>query len=127
MVRVLFDTSVLIDFNRTGGGIYEQILEQAQISNLKITTASIVVFEFWVGKSMNNPQVESMAEKLFQDIEIICLDENIAKIAGKIEREGQSHGNDAIIAATAIENNAQLATLNTKHFENIPGLKIWKS
>ena len=127
MVRVLFDTSVLIDFNRTGGGIYEQILEQAQISNLKITTASIVVFEFWVGKSMNNPQVESMAEKLFQDIEIICLDENIAKIAGKIEREGQSHGNDAIIAATAIESNAQLATLNAKHFENIPGLKIWKS
>jgi|GEM_PF-685294 tRNA(fMet)-specific endonuclease VapC len=126
MVKVMLDTSILIEFNRTGGGVYEQILLHAQDNKLEILTSSIVVFEYWVGRSMNDPQVQIVAEKLFQDVQIISLDSRIAKIAGEIERKSYSHGNDALIAATAIEHNARLATLNAKHFKNIPGLKIWK-
>ena len=76
---------------------------------------------------MNIQSNQAAAERIFADINLLEATKNLAQQAGEIRRRHGTHIADAIIAATAIENNAQLATLNTKHFENIPGLKIWKS
>jgi len=64
-------------------------------------------------------------EKLLSNIEILPLEEKISKKAGQISA---SNNNleivDAIIAATAISHNLDLATLNIKDFHKIKGIKL---
>ncbi len=53
----------------------------------------------------------------------------IAQLAGRIEGEQASQGNsiafeDLIIGATALHLGFDVATLNVRHFQLIPGLKV---
>jgi predicted nucleic acid-binding protein len=62
-------------------------------------------------------------DQFIGSFQIIPIDENIATRAGIIRRDfGKSHGTglaDAIIAATAEAQQANLVTLNSKHFQMI--------
>ena len=49
----------------------------------------------------------------------------MAKLAGEVKRNYKIAAIDAIIAAIALENEAMVATLNTKHFVGIKGLKLY--
>jgi len=53
----------------------------------------------------------------------------IAQLAGQIEGEQAARGirigfEDLVIGATAMHLDFDVATLNVKHFEKIPGLRI---
>jgi predicted nucleic acid-binding protein len=55
------------------------------------------------------------------------LNTDIAKNAGFIYQDLRRRGNmievtDILIAATALENDLPIKTLNTSHFQRIPGL-----
>lgn len=126
MVKVLIDTSVLIEFSRTGEGLFEELLLAADESELDLITSSIVMYEFWSGKSMKKREVEQIAGKLFADLTLVGVGERVAKIAGELQREGKVEGNDALIAATALEEGAELATLNARDFERVERLKLWE-
>jgi predicted nucleic acid-binding protein len=124
--KILIDTSVFIEYQRTGSGLFLSLLERAQLEEAQLYTSAVVIMEFWAGKSMENKKVLEFANDMFQGIAIIDLDPNIAKKAGKMTRRGQiSIGFDAIIAATCLEIGAKLATQNKKHFERVPDLKIF--
>ena len=62
------------------------------------------------------------------DFQTLPLTENIGhRAAVYVEEYSLSHGlraGDAIIAATAVENNLTLSTSNTKHFKPIKELKV---
>lgn len=48
-----------------------------------------------------------------------------AQIWARLERVGRMSGYyDLLVAATALELNYEVATFNTRHFENIPGLTV---
>ena len=126
MKTIFVDTSLLIDFHRTQRGLFLDLLEDSQISKKKLAISVVVFYEFWSGRSMSKYQVLQEAEFLFEPFESYEVSIDIAKKAGEIRRNYGTDGMDAIIAATALENNAQLATLNTKHFENISGLRLWR-
>ena len=58
---------------------------------------------------------------------IVSVDATIGKAGGLYKRDyGKSHGvglADAILAATAEAENAELKTLNTKHYPMLKGIK----
>ncbi len=126
MKNLTVDTSVFIEMIRTGEGVFKKIIQLASHDKVKLFVSVIVVAEYWSGKSMSYKNNREAGKFLFEKFEAIDVDEDIAKKAGQIRRNYDIGLPDALIAATALAHHAQLATLNTQHFENIPGLKIWR-
>jgi predicted nucleic acid-binding protein len=118
---ILVDTDVLIDFLR---GNDKAITFIDEISS-HIILSPIAVAELYAGvKGSNELSVLDNFVSLFR---IVPIDPDIAKAGGLYKRDfGKSHGvglADAILAATADKENAELRTLNVKHYPMIKGLK----
>lgn len=123
MVNILIDTSIFIEFSRQGSGKLETLMLLAAAKKVTLYTTSVVLFEFWTGKSVAGN--EASAQALFKGIEVVPLTTELAQQAGALAREGSVSGIDAIVAAAALSMRAELATLNLKHFKKIPLLKLW--
>ncbi len=113
MAKILCDTDILIDYLR-GKEKAKGFIEQKNI----IYISSISVAELYVGVRKG---IETEELALFLDtFEIVNINKNIAKTAGLYcNKYKPSHGTglaDALIAATAEEIKAQVATYNVKHF-----------
>ncbi len=63
-------------------------------------------------------------EKLLGAFEIVPLDSNIARIAGKLRREQRTKLPDSVIAATALFTGATLVTRNVRDFKRVPNLLV---
>jgi len=117
----LVDSDVLIDYLR---GI-SQANKFVQKHSKEIIISSIVVTELYAG--IRGPRDIALVDNLLSLFIIISVSEQIARTGGILKNEyGKSHGislADAIIAATSIHENAELKTLNVKHFPMIKGLK----
>lgn len=124
--KIILDTSVIIEHSRTQAGILIDLQKKQSEGNCVLLVPTVVIFEYWSGRSMSNQKVADAAEYIFSTFKTVKLNEKIAKRAGAMLRSGSIHKIDTIIAATALEERAYLATLNTKHFEDIPGLKLFK-
>jgi len=118
---ILVDTDVLIDFLRGNDKAITFIDEFSP----HIILSSIVVAELYAGvKGANELSVLDNFVSLFR---VVPIDSEIAKAAGVYKRDfGKSHGvglADAILAATADKETAELKTLNVKHYPMIKGLR----
>ena len=118
---IVVDTDVVIDFLR---GDDKAIIFIDKFSS-HIILSSIVVAELYAGvKGTDELSVLNNFVSLFR---IVSIDSDIAKAGGLYKRDfGKSHGvglADAILAATADKENAELKTLNVKHYPMIKGLK----
>ncbi len=123
---IIIDTSILIDFIRTKKGIFAELISFWENNEeAKLCIPTVVFYELWAGNSMSLVKETKRVSEFLAQFEVIPLSVEIAKQAGNLKRTKISDGIDAFIAATAIEHNALLATLNTKHFAKIPGLKLW--
>lgn len=125
-MKIVIDTSVFIDFSRARLGLFKELINKSK-ENIDLYTPTVVISEFWAGDDMNNKNNIKNAEKLFEKVIKIPLDEKIAKKAGELMRKKEIFGFDAIVAATALELDAQVATNNTKHFTKIKNLKLYSS
>jgi toxin FitB len=65
-----------------------------------------------------------LATQVLAPFREIPVDRAIAERAGRIRRESGLRMPDALIAATALERRLGLATRNTKHFDQVRGLRI---
>ncbi len=124
---ILLDTSIFIEFRRNHHGPFPELLLSKSMGRLHLITTTPVVFEYWQGLSMHRTDEREKTETLFAQIEVIPLSVADAKLAGQLSRDGVCQGMDAMIAAVALNQKAQLATLNTKHFRTVPDLALWKS
>lgn len=118
---ILVDTDVLIDFLRGNDKAISFIDEFSP----HIILSPIVLAELYAGvKGANELTILDNFVSLFR---VIPIDAEIAKAGGLYKRDfGKSHGvglADAILAATADKENAELKTLNVKHYPMIKGLK----
>lgn len=121
MVRsILLDTDVLVDFFRG----YSQAVAFINANSSRIVLSSIVVAELYAG--IKGKAEQAAIESFVSLFRVIPVDAKIAKAGGLYRRDyGKSHGlglADAILAATAEIENAELTTLNTKHYPMIQGL-----
>jgi tRNA(fMet)-specific endonuclease VapC len=92
---------------------------------------SVVYYELCHGaeKSKQRERSFERLSMLVSLIEIVPFDAQAAELAGKIcadlEQTGQViGGNDIIIAATALANEATLVTNNLREFERIGGISV---
>lgn len=117
---ILLDTDVLVDFFRG----HSKAVAFVNAYSDQIILSSIVVAELYAGVKGDAEQV---ALKDFVSLfRVVPVDVEIAKTGGLLKRDyGKSHGvglADAILAATATAENAELKTLNTKHYPMLKGL-----
>jgi predicted nucleic acid-binding protein len=118
---ILLDTDVLIDFFRGNSNAVAFVNKY----NDRIILSSIVVAELYSGVKGDS---EQLALQNFVSIfSVVPVSAEIGKAGGLYKRDyGKSHGvglADAILAATAEAENAELKTLNTKHYPMLRDLK----
>ena len=114
---ILIDTDVLIDFLRG----HEQAVAFVNLESDRIILSSIVVAELYAGVRGGEGDAEQTTLNGFLSLfRVVHVTAAIAKLGGLYKRDyGKSHGislADAVVAATATLENADLKTLNVKHY-----------
>ena len=117
---ILLDTEVLVDFFRG----YSKAVAFINANSSRIILSSIVVAELYAG--VKGDAEQTTIENFVSLFRVIPVGVEIAKAGGLYKRDyGKSHGvglADAILAATAEVENAELRTLNIKHYPMIKGV-----
>ena len=124
---VVLDTNILIDYIRVKGAKKTPLENVTEIVGKKSLAISVlVVQELFRGKSVAEPEVESTLMTIINSLDILPYTFEVARKAGEISRDSNLSFPDAAIAATAIVNGAQLATINIKDFAGIRELELYK-
>ena len=122
---ICLDTSVLIDYfrqkDKTKSFFYALAGEYDSFAVSVITE-----YEIYVG---SNSVQDKYWDDFFKKVIVLPYDSHANKTAIDIFRELKRINKvidapDLFIAASAIANNMQLATMNDKHFNRIKGLKL---
>jgi len=117
---ILLDTDVLVDFLRG----YSKAVTFVSDNSSRIILSSIVVAELYAG--VKGDAEQDTLERFISLFRVIPVGAEIARVGGLYKRDyGKSHGvglADAILAATAEAEKAELKTLNIKHYPMIKGL-----
>ena len=118
---ILLDTDVLVDFFRG----HSKAVTFVNAQSNRIILSSIVVAELYAGVRRDNEQ--AALDNFVSLFRVVPVSADIARAGGLYKRDyGRSHGvglADAIIAATAEAENAELKTLNIKHYPMLKGLR----
>lgn len=118
---ILLDTGVLIEFFRG----FDKAVAFVNKYNERIILSSIVVAELCAG--VKGDAEQNALQHFISLFRVVPIDATIGKAGGLYRRDyGKSHGvglADAILAATAESENAELKTLNTKHYPMFKNLK----
>jgi len=118
---MLIDTDVMVDFLRGNSMAADLIRDNAG----RIVLSSIVTAELFAGVRGENEL--AVLDRLVSMFRIAQVSAEIARKGGLYKRDyGKSHGvglADAIIAATAAVEGADIKTLNVKHYPMVNGLK----
>jgi predicted nucleic acid-binding protein len=132
---LILDTGILIASERRRESV-EDILRRVRAAHgeidIALSTVSVVELTHGIYRARNDADRERrrvFAEGVFQDLIVHPVSLEIAQLAGKIEGEQAAQGTaiafeDLVIGATALHLGFDVATLNVKHFQLIPGLKI---
>ena len=111
MASVLVDTDLFIDHLR---GAHELTAGKHQLFYSVVTRA-----ELFAGTTASDLVVRLLAP--FREL---TVNRNVAERAGRIRRETETRLPDALIAATALENELGLATRNKSDFAAVSGMRL---
>ncbi len=118
---ILLDTDVLVDFLRG----HSKAVAFVNAHSARIILSSIVVAELYAG--VKGDAEQAALEDFIALFRVVPVSAEIAKAGGLYKRDyGKSHGvglADGILAATADAENAELKTLNRKHYPMLKGLR----
>ena len=120
-MSVVFDTSILIDVLRADPAALDYVRGATAVPSCSEIT------RIEVARGLRSAERTS-AERLFQAIRWIPVDEPIARRAGELGRRWDRHRPgislaDLVIAATAEHVDAELATTNVRHFPMFESLR----
>jgi tRNA(fMet)-specific endonuclease VapC len=134
-VGVILDSSVLIAGERRGHTV-PQILEQVRNTQgeIEIGVSVVTIVELVHGayraktQGQQNRRLEFI-ERLTRDVPLHPVTLEIARLAGRIEGQQQAKGiqlsfEDLLIGVTALHLGYNIATLNVRDFQRVPGLSI---
>ena len=123
------DTCICIDFLRGRTPEFYDLLQRTDPQ--LVLVPSVVAAELLVGaeKSSDPLRARNEVERLLLPFKKVPFDESCAyhygKLRADLERRGcVIGGNDMMIAATALANNATLVTNNVREFKRIPGFSL---
>ncbi len=132
---LVFDTTILIASERKGETIRQLVRRMQSIHGeveAAVSTISIVELTHGVYRAHTDGHRDRrrlFIEDLSFSLSVHSLSFEIAQLAGRIEGQQAARGfaipfEDLIIGCTALHLDFSVATLNTRHFELIPGLTI---
>lgn len=122
MAQLLIDTDVLIDYLR------DQAESVRYLEGLTppLSVSAVTVAELYAG--VRDGAERAVLDQFIDSFQVVAVDKEIAIRAGIFRRDfGKSHGTglaDAIIAATAEAQQANLVTLNNKHFQMLKDVVV---
>ena len=132
---LVLDSSVIIAAER-GGRTVPEILEQVKAARgeIEIGISVVTVAELVHGASRTKNQSQQVRrlefiERLTSDVPVHPVTLDIARLAGRIEGQQEAVGvqfafEDLLIGATAMYLGYEVATLNLRDFQRIPGLSV---
>jgi predicted nucleic acid-binding protein len=132
---LILDTNILIDSERRGEGV-EDLLFRARmiLGDIDIALSAISIVELTHGMYRARAEADRVRRRAFfegvvRDLIVHPVSLEIAQLAGRIEGEQAAIGitvafEDLLIGATALHLGFDIATLNARHFQKIPGLKV---
>jgi predicted nucleic acid-binding protein len=120
-MSVVLDTSVLIDILRNDASAL------AYVRALQEVPACSEVTRIEVMRGLRSAE-RTGAEQLFRALRWVPVDEPLARRAGELGRRWDRHRPgislaDLVVAATAEQVEAELATTNIRHFPMFAGLR----
>jgi predicted nucleic acid-binding protein len=120
-VSIVLDTSILIDILRDDSAALDYVRGVQEVPACSEVTRIEVV------RGLRSAERTSV-ERLFQTIRWVPVDEPISRRAGELGRRWDRHRPgislaDLVIAATAEQLDAQLATMNVRHFPMFESLR----
>lgn len=129
-MNILIDTSVLIAYKRKLNEDLLLLKEFALQNNAVLCLSTLVVFEFFAGKEIENIKRFNEAKETISFFSLLNIDRNTSLKAAELFRKSKIvlPVVDLLIAASAIVQHGEVATYNIKHFKHIPEVKLfdWK-
>jgi predicted nucleic acid-binding protein len=122
---IFLDTSLLVDA-LSGAEQSAAALRRAMQEGERIQLSSLVIYEWLRGPRV--PQEMAAQEALFPSEAAVPFGWRDAALSAKLYRSvrrARGREADIAIAACAITHEAQLWTLNTADFKDIPGLRLY--
>ncbi len=132
---IVLDSSVIIAAERRGHTVRE-ILEQvkklhgeSEIGVSVVTIAELVHGAYRTKAQAQQQRRLEFIERLASDVPVHPVTLEIARLAGRIEGQQEAMGvqfafEDLLIGATALHLGYEVATLNLRDFQKIPGLSV---
>lgn len=124
MEKILIDTDVLIDFLRGYQKKIRDIFIKIEDKDIQPYTTILNIVELYSGTDVTNKNKLVVLEQLLSYFNIITIELQTAKLAGRLRLKYNLSLADAVIAACAVEAKIKLLTLNIKDFQKIKELTI---
>jgi len=124
---VILDTNIIVDHLRLQKSEKSYLIKLEEKFTKDLLAISIItVQELYSGQSTKEPRKEEYLLSTIGSLQILPYTYEISELAGQIARDRIKPIDfaDTAIAATAIVNGGELATLNAKHFKGIPKLRM---
>jgi tRNA(fMet)-specific endonuclease VapC len=134
-VGLILDSSILVAAERRGHDV-RTILEQIRVTygEIEVGLSVVTIAELTHGAyrakdAASQKRRLAFIEELCRDVPIHPVTLAVARTIGRIEGQQAAQGippsfQDLAIGVTAFELGFDVATLNQRHFQQIPGLKI---
>lgn len=134
-VGIVLDSSVLIAAERRGRTVREILQDiSAMKGEIEISISVVTIAELVHGAYRTKDQAQQQRrlefiERLSSDVPVHPVTLDIARLAGRIEGQQEGEGiqlafEDLLIGATALHLGYEVATLNLRDFQRIPGLSL---
>jgi len=126
LTRLLFDTTFLIDVERTGGEI-----DEAFDNDDDVAIAAITIAELRVGVELSKGRTRVIRSAFLDDvlatIPVVDYDVSVAEAHAQllvtVRRQGRPRGaHDLVIAATALASQRTVLTADRTAFVEFPGV-----
>lgn len=123
---MVVDTCIFIEFLRKKNKNSATLMKIPK--DRKLYISSVTLYELYMGAI--DLDKKNDVELLTSNISVLSLNKEVSIKAAEIFLQLKSSNQvvefrDIFIAATAIVNELELLTLNTKHFINIPEIKLF--
>jgi predicted nucleic acid-binding protein len=122
---ILVDSNIFIEYYKNNPAICK-VLEQ--IAPQEIVVSDVVCAELYFG-ARNKQELSNIVSDM-EKLTALAITLTISKLAVELVKQYcLSHAlklPDALIAATALTNNANILTLNKKDFSYIPNVKLYE-
>ena len=128
MARLILDTSILIDLERSGREPHELAEPDDDVAIATITAAELLVGVELANRRYRRSR-HSFVEAIIRLVRIESYDLSVARMHAVLISHGRRTGrqraaHDLIVAATARATERSVMTLDRSGFEGLPGLVI---